>query len=313
MSNFYKTSWEEQYKSSQTSIIKRFVYLLTRPLISSYASRYLSPKLLKTLQPSLVLTGRGMPLEDRRLWGAKRCNIRESTILVQGTGTGWDVISWAELKPKKIFATDLYNFEESWREISKFCQNVLSVDVEFHRASLEDHSFLADSSIDLCASDAVFEHCLDLKSVLTESFRVLKPQGSLYASYGPLWFAAGGDHFSGRGGICNSFNHLLLNQDEFKKYFNEFLLHNEDFQSGGRYIELDLFSKLSTVQYCNMFNETGFEIDSLILLLSPLSLLLKKKHPDIFLKLQSKLRSKCDDGDFLIDGNLIRLTKVVPD
>ena len=45
-----------------------------------------------------------MPLETRRRWGTKYLqNIRDSIVLVQGTGTGWDVISWAKLRPRQDY------------------------------------------------------------------------------------------------------------------------------------------------------------------------------------------------------------------
>ncbi|MEH2397495.1 class I SAM-dependent methyltransferase [Nostoc sp.] len=308
MENYYNISWLEQDKLHQTSILRRLVYFFSRPLLSIYASQFLSPQTLKNLQPSLVLPGRGMPLETRRFWGSALCKIREATILVQGTGTGWDVISWARLRPKKILATDLFEFKESWTEIIHYCKEKLNVEIEFYQSPLEDHSFLEDESIDLCASDAVFEHCQDLKSVLKESFRVLKPGGSLYAGYGPLWFSAGGDHFSGRGGLQNVFNHLLLDSEQYMKYFLSFLQTNEDFQSGGRYIELDLFSRLSTQEYCNLFQKVGFQIKDLILQLEPKSLAFKTKFSENFRHLCNKYTNKHED-DFLISSNLVRLVK----
>jgi hypothetical protein len=60
-----------------------------------------------------------MPLESRRRWGTQYLrNIRDAIMLVQGTGTGWDVISWARLRPRKIIATDMFPFEDSWGEIA---------------------------------------------------------------------------------------------------------------------------------------------------------------------------------------------------
>ncbi|MEH1869825.1 MAG: methyltransferase domain-containing protein [Nostoc sp.] len=306
--NYYNISWLKQDKLHKTSILKRSFYFFSRPLLSLYASQFLSPQALKILQPSLVLPGRGMPLETRRIWGSALCEIKEATILVQGTGTGWDVISWARLKPKKIIATDLFEFKDSWSEITSYCKHSLNVEVEFYQSPLENHSFIKDESIDLCASDAVFEHCQDLKSVVKESFRILKPGGSLYASYGPLWFCAGGDHFSGRGGLQNSFNHLLLDSEEYMKYFLSFLQNNEDFQSGGRYIELDLFSRLSTQEYCEIFKQIGFQIKDLILQLDHKSLAFKAKFPELFRQLSNKHTTKYED-DFLINANLIRLEK----
>lgn len=309
MQCFKNTHWLEDDRVHRSSVLKRALYFLIRPLLSLSASHSLSKQMLQTLKPSLLLPGRGMPLETRRKWGSWNCNIKKSTILVQGTGTGWDVISWARLKPKKIIATDLFEFKDSWKEVSSYCQDKFGVTVEFYQASLEDHSFLASNTIDLCASDAVFEHCKDLKSVLLESFRVLKPHGSLYATYGPLWFSAGGDHFSGRGGLKNAYNHILMDSVEYTNYYRHHLQNNESFQSGGRYIELDLFSKLTTLKYYNLFRETGFTIDDFILEISPTCLKFKKHFPDLFNQVKLQNESKCTEDDLLISANFVRLIK----
>jgi SAM-dependent methyltransferase len=309
MKNYYNDSWIYQDKLNRTNILKRIIYFFGRPLLSIYGRYFLSTETLRTLKPSLVLPGRGMPMEDRRFWGAAALsNIREATVLVQGTGTGWDVISWARLKPKKIIATDLFEFQESWNQIVTYCKNSFGVTVEFHKAPLEDHSFLVDGSIDLCASDNVFEHCKNLRDVLQESFRILKPGGILYAAYDPLWFCAGGDHFSGRGGLDTSFNHILLSQEEYKEYFDKFLQDTEDFQSGGRYVEIDLFSKLTTKEYYDLYQDVGFLIDNFMLGISSTSLDFKKKYPDVFETLISKY-SQCVEDDFLIKANFVRLIK----
>lgn len=309
MSTYYTTPWLEHDRLHQSGLLKCLIYWFTRPLLSAYAGRFLSNQTLKALKPALVLPGRGMPLETRRRWATARCNLPEATVLVQGTGTGWDVLSWARLRPKRIIATDLFDFSDSWNQISAYCWDQFAVEVEFRQAPLEDHSFLLDSSIDLCASDAVFEHCKDLKTVLNESFRLLKPEGTLYASYGPLWFSAGGDHFSGRGGLNHAFNHVLLSANEYHAYFQTFLHIDEDFQSGGRYVELDLFSYLRTEEYCQLFQMVGFHIDQLILEVSPTALAFQARFPDQFTQLGKKYVDRCSKDDFLINANLVRLIK----
>ena len=126
-----------------------------------------------------------------------------------------------------------------------------------------------------------------------------------------MWFAAGGDHFSGRGGLENAFNHVRLYPPEYEKYFREFLKSDEDFQSGGRYVELDLFSKLTTQEYIHCFETTGFFVNSLILEVSPVGLAFKKKFPTYFTSLSEKYSSRCTKDDFLICTNLIRLLKPI--
>jgi SAM-dependent methyltransferase len=306
--NFFRQSWAEQEKNSRTGIAKRILYALARPVLSAINSRTLSRETLKQFNPALVIGPRGMPLETRRKWAVKRTGIRNAVVLVQGTGTGWDVITWAKLRPKRIIASDLFDFTESWRQIKDYCMRKFAVPVDFHQAALEDHAFISDGAIDLCVSDAVFEHCKNLGEVMRESFRVLRPGGSLYATYGPLWYCAGGDHFSGRGGLNNAFNHILLDPESYRTYFTKNLQQDEDYQSGGRYVELDLFSKLTTKQYLEIFLTTGFIIDELILEVCHCAVRFKKQYPNYFSQLAA-MYPQCTPDDFLIKANFVRLVK----
>src|SRR5262245_17880391 len=193
---FRKTPWMEQVRMHTTPLWKRIAYRVARPFISIRSRSLLTRETLRELQPAAVLLSRGMPLEDRRIWATAGESLRGKTILIQGTGTGWDAVSWAALRPAGIIATDLYSFEESWTEIKGHCASCFGVGVDFRPADLVDHGFIPDASVDLCASDAVYEHCQNLAAVMRETHRVLKPDGRVYATYGPMWYCAGGDHFA---------------------------------------------------------------------------------------------------------------------
>src|SRR5262245_37684508 len=105
MQRYYTTPWLTHDRLHSTGHLKRAIYWSVRPLLSAYGARALSAELLKAFRPSLVLPGRGMPLETRRRWAVGGRSLRDCTLLVQGTGTGWDIISWARLRPKRIIAT----------------------------------------------------------------------------------------------------------------------------------------------------------------------------------------------------------------
>src|SRR5208337_719079 len=136
-------NWMAQHRLQSKGRFKRTLYFFLRPLLSRRYSRYLAPETIKKFSPEWVLGSRGMPLETRRRWGAKYLhNLRQAMLLVQGTGTGWDVLSWAQLKPRRIIATDLFSFEESWRQIAAYCWQRYRVPVQFRTAPLEDHGFL---------------------------------------------------------------------------------------------------------------------------------------------------------------------------
>ena len=310
MVEFRTKHWLSHHEGASTGLIKRILYFIIRPLISFKYSRYLSPKTIQEYQPRFCLGARGLPLESRRSWGSKYLEqVREALVLVQGTGTGWDVISWAKLKPRKIIATDMFLFEDSWEDITRYCYDHYKVTVDFRMSAIEDVAFLEKNSVDLIASDAVYEHCRDLPGVMRESFRILKPGGCIYASYGPLYFCAGGDHFSGRGGLETCFNHLRLDPEAYQRYREAHQEEIEDFQGGARYLELNLFSYLTTRQYIDIYRQARFVVKELILEISQDALQFKKLFSDKFDFIVDKYKDKCSKDDLLIKTNLIILQK----
>jgi SAM-dependent methyltransferase len=163
--------------------------------------------------------------------------------------------------------------------------------------------------VDVVVNDAVFEHCRDLEAVLQETHRLLKPGGYLYATYGPLWFCFGGDHFSGRGGLVYGYHHLQDDRAAYARYFQEQRLNDEDAQSGGRYVLLDLFSKLATKDYLDLYEKTGFEMVDLILEVSKNAVSFCAKWPDRVEALLKSYPRLCRD-DLIIKTHLIILRKV---
>ena len=311
MVEFRTKQWLSHHTGAHAGLLKRLIYFMVRPLLSFKYSRYLSPETRQAYRPRFCLGSRGLPLESRRVWGSKYLkNVREALVLVQGTGTGWDVISWAKLRPRQIMATDMFPFPDSWEDIARYCYDRYRVRVDFRVSAIEDVSFLASNSVDFIASDAVYEHCRDLPGVMQESHRILKPGGFIYAGYGPLYYCAGGDHFSGRGGLENAFNHLLLDPEAYQRYLEAFQEEIEDFQGGARYIELDLFSYLTTRQYIDIYRKAHFVVKELILEISQDALQFKKNYPDKFDLLVNKYKDRCCQDDLLIKTNLIILRKM---
>lgn len=183
------------------------------------------------------------------------------------------------------------------------------VKINFVQASLEKSPF-PDNYFDVIVSDAVYEHCKDLLTVMSETYRLLRPNGIVYASYGPLWYSPGGDHFSPRGGFENAYNHVALSPEDFKGYFESQRNSTEDFQSGGRYIELKLFSYLTTKQYLEIFQLAGFKIESLILQTSNDSLRFRKNYPDKWKQLlEFNSLDNINEDDLIITANLVVLRK----
>jgi len=136
----------------------------------------------------------------------------------------------------------------------------------------------------------------------------LKANGYVYATYGPLWHCASGDHFD-RGGLENAYNHLILDENAYKEYINSYRKESEDSQSGVRYTELGLFSYLTTTEYLEIFRNAGFVLDGLILEVSSQALNFLGSLPERFNELEKKYADRCKRDDFLIKANFVRLKK----
>ena len=306
---FETTDWHVSDRAQRKIATKQAVYGVLRPVLWARAVRHLSPSFRRQIRPDAVCFTRGAPEEWRRRRGARHVAQTDATILVQGTGAGCDALAWAEMKPRRVIATDHYAFDESWEQIAAECRDRLGVTLEFRQAALEDHRFLGSSSIDFCASAAVLEHCRDLQSVLAESMRLLRPGGSFYAAYGPLWYGPGGDHFFGRDGLESIYNHLGLDEGAYGAYVKAHLRPREDFQSGGRYVELDLFSGFATRGYLAAFEEAEFIRDGLVVELSPDALSYRKRFPEPRRALLARLDGQCNEDDLIIKANFVRLLK----
>jgi len=304
--SFSVTDWQDHDRAARTPSWKRLAYRLARPLIGLEARRHLSAAAWRRWGVSWAFTQRGFPLEDRRDLAAVGTALAHATVLVQGTGSGWDVVSWAERRPKKIIAVDAWSFPQ-WDDIARHCRDRLGVSVEFHEAPLERCAFIADGVIDLCTSDAVFEHVRDLPAVLAESRRVLRSGGHLYAGFGPLWFAPGGDHFATRGGLDTIYAHIDREPDAYRAFFAGLKAPVEDFQSGGRYVELDLFSKLTVDEYLRDFRSARLRVDALIAEICPLALAYERRYPERVAALLTRHAGRITRDDLRTKALLVRL------
>lgn len=215
----------------------------------------------------LALPSRGMSSIARRYFIDRHLPLRNSRILVVGCGTAWDFGSYLDFQPREIVGVDLYNFASCWQQVQDYVETKkLSTKVSFYQSDIAGIANLNLGDFDIVCSDAVFEHCRDLEAVLKSLYALLRPHGIMYASYGPLWYSWGGDHFSGRGGIEFGYNHLLLSPQEFEEYYQQHLRDdNYEVQNGGRYIKLDLFSKLASKEYLDIYQKLNFKIKSLVL------------------------------------------------
>ena len=116
----------------------------------------------------------------------------------------------------------------------------------------------------------------------------------------PSIFAPGVTTFPGGADSRTSFNHLRLDPEAYRQYLEAYQEEIEDFQGGARYIELNLFSYLTTRQYINIYQKAHFVVKELILEISQDALQFKKKYPEKFDFLVNKYEDRCCQDDLLI-------------
>jgi ubiquinone/menaquinone biosynthesis C-methylase UbiE len=294
--------WRRQLQVHPSPASKRVIYWFIRPALSAVAARNLESDEFRTFAGrTRVLPERGLLPASRRAWANKYGRLRNKMIAVIGTGNGSDAITWRNVQPARIFAVDLYPFFSSWRDIRSRYPTI-----SFLVANNEELP-LADNSMDFIASDGVLEHCRDVPEVMRESFRVLRPGGYVYATYGPMWFCFGGDHYSGRGGLAHGFSHIELPAEEYRTYFLRYKLADEDAQNGGRYLELDLFSHFTTHHYVACFKSVGFYIVELILEISHQAVQFRSRWPERFQSIAKHNGVSCDD--LIVKSNFVLLRK----
>jgi SAM-dependent methyltransferase len=307
---YIQTDWQQSLERAKSAHWKQIAYHAARPLLDRFARASLDPALLAELRPDIVLGQRGFTNEARMRWGLAGLDLRRTTLLVQGTGTGWDTWLWASLRPARIIAVDAFEFD-TWGDVARECKTLFGVDVQFRCAELECvDQVVPAGTIDAAVSQAVFEHCRHLPEVLATTHRVLKPRGRLYATYGPLWFSPSGDHFSPRGAGASIYSHVELSPEEYAEYFARERYEVEDFQQGGRFVELDLFSKLTTRQYLAAFEAAGFVRTGLALEVCPNGINFRRRSPDRWRHLVARVEAMGGTADdLLIKSNGVRLER----
>ena len=211
--------------------------------------------------PDLWLWGqRGNDYERHRRRVAKYIPLKNKKVLIAGCGTAKDIASWAAHSPDTIIGVDWFSYAKAWELwVDHFKIIAPQTSVDFWQADLAKISQVENECIDVVGSDAVFEHLKNLPEVLNEFYRILKPGGVLYATFGPLWYGYGGDHVSGYDRILSGYNHLILPPEDYRLYLDGIgeQSHSED--DGRTWIEHDLFSRLKPPEYLSLIETAGFK------------------------------------------------------
>ncbi|BEI32945.1 class I SAM-dependent methyltransferase [Polynucleobacter sp. HIN5] len=294
--------WDLPVESLFERIFKKPIRSLIYPLYLNIRSEILKKKygglIPNSLKINLFIYGtRGLEYQILRKLLNRYSPLKNKSILIAGCGTGRDIPSWLKYSPEKLFCIDFYSYKRSWDTILNYYKSN-NTKIHFMQQDLEHMENIPSDSLDIIGSDAVFEHLANLSAVLSECYRILKPDGILYANFGPLWRTWSGDHISGFDGLGSGFNHLLLNEENYKEYIKLFgdYTHNE--HDGRTWIYSNMFSYLVAEEYIEKLEEQGFQQLHLSCSIDPGTIKFLKKYP-IKTRL---LLSKYKKSDLLIAG-----------
>ena len=173
-----------------------------------------------------------------------------ASFLDVGCGHGALCIDLAKSGAKKVIGVDIEP------ERIKFAQNNLKINhpeliniVDFYAVDLANYD--DSEQFDYIVSKDSFEHIIDLPSMLEEMKKRLKPEGLIYAGFGPLYRDFYGDHK--RTNSIIPWGHLIRSEENIIKKLNK----KSDTHISSIY-DLGL-NKLSVVEYKDIFEKSGLE------------------------------------------------------
>jgi SAM-dependent methyltransferase len=221
-----------------------------------------APHLARMEFDEVRLTGRGNEPEAHLRRTARMVALSQADILVLGAGGGGELDLWEQQRPRSLTATDFFSSPEPWDA---------HPDVRFAQMDVRALAF-ADASFDVVASTALFEHVDRVEDAAREMARMLRPGGVVFANFGPLFYTYGGAHFDG------AYEHLWMTDDEFEAYLLARAIPFE-MEDGLHWMRHGMFSRLRYNEYLAIFRR-HFDLDHLVLAVSPPALRYKRAHPD---------------------------------
>lgn len=286
--------------------------LLKRPLRKAIYPSYLrliNPVLSRKFDPNDSLAA------DQWYWGYRgwepqflrgilnrHVAISGRSILLVGCGTGRAIDSWMKFRPRYVLGLDLFDYTRAWRHLLDMYGQALG----FVQGDITEMPEIYKESFDIVASDAVLEHITNVPRALGKMYQILRPGGTFYATFGPLWHSWGGDHFSGYDHADNGYNHLLLERKQYSDYLaakGEFR-HSED--DGRTWILNGLFSYLKINEYLAAIEQGGFERKYLGVVIDPQAIRWMRRHSD----LRQQLLRRASEMDLLVSAILVIAIKV---
>jgi SAM-dependent methyltransferase len=238
----------------------------------------------------------------------KHKNISGKNVLVYGAGLGFDTISLLRYKPRKIVAYDKFDLSSTWLNIIKRASEDYGIEVEFiHGTEIFNDRF--QNSFDLITSNAVHEHIMDLEDLMQLYQGMLRQDGIIFASHSQ-YLGYGADHFSGKDKFDHGYNHILLEQKEYRDFLDSYgELGFPDMENDGRFwIYNEILNDYSLSDFLELYKKKfclayfGVKIDQR-------TVAFKKSNPHSFQRLIEKISPK-NESELYVKGLQVILTKV---
>jgi SAM-dependent methyltransferase len=237
----------------------------TYPLLSWISNRRavytrVAPYLARMEFDEVRLTGHGNEPEAHLRRTRRMVDLAIADVLVLGVGRGAELRLWEAQRPRSLTATDYFAFPRDWRRQRA---------VRFARADARALPF-ADASFDLVASTALLEHIDGVDAAVAEMARVTRPNGVIFANFGPLYHTYGGAHYEG------AYEHLWMSDAQLERYIERRGIASE-IDDGLLWLRHGMFSRLRYREYVSILKRHCV-IEHLVLAVSQPALRYRREH-----------------------------------
>jgi SAM-dependent methyltransferase len=247
---------------------------------------------------------------DDSVWGTllgRLPSMHSLSVLIPGCYMGGeDVQFWLRRGVRRLEGIDIYALTRHWASIVPALRERWGVPVWFRQGSIESIPF-DDATFDVVTSTAVLEHVGNINAMVEETVRVQKPGGFALHSFGPLYYTFGGDHCIGTYGLAAGYDHLLLDEPEYRKRildraFFEAATGNSDL---GFWAVNGQFSFATAAEYLEKFR-TRFDVVYVGVIISDEGLAYRTRFPESWKRLMC---AGIREADLLVKGLVVLLRK----
>ncbi len=152
-------------------------------------------------------------------------DFKDKVVVEIGAGYGGYMFHLLKGGAKFVYGIDVD--DERLKDAAKSIEtNYTERNFSFSTSGAEKMNHIADNSVDIIVSDAVFEHILNRDGMFAEVKRILKPNGKLCFSTSPIWKTRNGGHLSRY--IPIYWSHLIFSESTIINVLNR-QKENNDF------------------------------------------------------------------------------------